>query len=447
MKEVHPMALFRLSVLGPLASREHLAHGELKQIIRQLAATPHHIPGSRRVYLSEKTIEAWYYAYQRDGIDALEPKVRSDCGQSKLPPELQGAIVSAKRDNPKRSIRGIIRLLEMKGLVARGALKPSSVHRLLQRQGISRLQASAAQPEEHRRFVAEFANDLWQGDVMHGPKVSVSGRLRKTYLVSLMDEASRLIAHSAFYLAEGAVQIEGVLKQAILKRGLPKKLIIDNGAAYRATSLQGIGARLGIRLVYCRPYHPEGKGKLEKWHRTVRDQFLSEIDFKQIHGLEDLNARLWAWLEQLYHTTPHSGLDGLTPIGRYRQDLNRIRPLGLLAGKLDTLFYHRHRRKVRKDGTVSFEGHAFEVPYELSGLTIVLVVDPHTAQPLAIESKAGKPLGEITPLDALANNQRRRCRPDPDNSTPTTAPTDSTVELAYAHYNAALNPTANTQED
>ncbi len=159
MKEVHPMALFRLSVLGPLASREHLAHGELKHIIRQLAAIPHHIPGSRRVYLSEKTIEAWHYAYQQAGIEALAPKVRNDCGQSKLPPELQEAIVSAKRDNPKRSIRGIIRLLEMKGLVARGELKKSSVHRLLKSQGISRLQARAAQPEEHRRFVAENAND------------------------------------------------------------------------------------------------------------------------------------------------------------------------------------------------------------------------------------------------------------------------------------------------
>ncbi len=137
----------------------------------------------------------------------------------------------------------------------------------------------------------------------------------------------------------------------------------------------------------------------------------------------------------------------MTPIARYRQDLNRIRPLGLLARKLDALFYHRHTRKVRKDGTVSFEGHAFEVPYELSGHTLVLVVDPHTAQPLAIESKAGKPLGEITPLDALANNQRRRCRPDPENIIPPCAPADSTVELAYEQYNEALKPTANTQED
>lgn len=104
MKEVHPMALFRLSVLGPLASREYLAHGELKNIIQQLAATPYQIPGSKRVFLSEKTIESWYYTYQREGIDAPAPAVRCDMGQSKLPIGLQEAIVQAKRDNPKRSI-------------------------------------------------------------------------------------------------------------------------------------------------------------------------------------------------------------------------------------------------------------------------------------------------------------------------------------------------------
>jgi len=446
MQPIHPVVLFRLSVLGSLASREHLAHGELKPILRQLAAVPHQIPGSRRSYLSEKTIEAWYYAWRQGGIDALNPKQRSDAGLSKITSVLQEAILKAKLDKPKRSIKRIIWLLESKGLAAKNELKKSSVHRLLQSHGLSNLRAVAEPPEEKRRFVAEFANDLWQGDVMHGPKVLLSGRWRKTYLVSLMDDASRLLTHSTFHLAEGALEIEGVLKQAIMRRGLPKKLIIDNGPAYRAHSLQSICARLQIRLVYCRPYHPEGKGKLEKWHRTVRDQFLSELDFKQILSLEDLNARLWAWLERLYHVTPHGGLDGLTPIARYQQDLNRVRPLGPLAHKLDELFYHRHSRKVRKDGTISYAGQTFEVAYELSGKTIVVVVDPHTVQPVNIENKKGKSLGDITPLDAIANNHRRRCRPgvDPDALITAVATTDSTVELAYEQYNesfkSALKP-------
>ena len=88
-----------------------------------------------------------------------------------------------------------------------------------------------------------------------------------------------------------------------------------------------ICARLGIHLIYCRPYAPEGKGKLERWHRTFRDQFLSELDAAQILDLSDLNARLWAWIERLYHLTPHSGLGGLTPLGRYQKDLVKIRTL------------------------------------------------------------------------------------------------------------------------
>lgn len=439
MQEPHPMALFRLSVLGALASREQLAHGELKIILRQLASVSYQIPGTQRVHLSEKTLEAWYYAYQKNGLDGLTPKTRSDAGRSKMAPELQKAILQAKYNQPNRSITSIITLLEMQGIAAKGTLKKSTLHRVLKNAGISRLRADDTVKEEKRSFVAEFANDLWQGDVMHGPKIMLNGRWRKTYLVSLMDDASRLLVHSAFYLAEGAIEIENVLKQAVLKRGLPKKIIIDNGPAYRAKTLQAVCARLHIYLVYCRPYHPEGKGKLEKWHRTVRAQFLAEINMKQIAGLNDLNARLWVWLEKLYHTRVHSGLDGLTPLQRYQQDLNSIRPLGRLAEQLDDLFLHRHTRKVRKDGTVSYEGKRFEVPYEHSGSTISLVVDPLTRQPVGIESKSGQPLDGITPLDAVANNQRRRCRNRPNATTAaemtaettSSAPADSIVELVY----------------
>src|SRR3546814_728183 len=123
----------------------------------------------------------------------------------------------------------------------------------------------SSQLEEKRSFVAEFAGSIWYGDVMHGPAIPVAGRQRKVYLVSLMDDASRLITHSAFCLGETALDIEGVLKQALLKRGVCRKLVVDNGAAYRAQTLQGICVRLGVQLIYCRPYAPEGKGKLERW--------------------------------------------------------------------------------------------------------------------------------------------------------------------------------------
>ena len=138
MNEIHPVALFRYSVLGPLVSRAPLPRGELKATIQELAARHYEIPGSRNSHLSEKTIEGWYYAWRRGGIEALVPKPRSDRGQSKLAPELQEAILAAKRENPRRSIRGIRRLLERRGTVAKDELSRSAIHRLLQAHGLSR---------------------------------------------------------------------------------------------------------------------------------------------------------------------------------------------------------------------------------------------------------------------------------------------------------------------
>lgn len=435
MKEIDPKALFRLSVLGPLVSRERLERGELQQIIRDLARREYAIPNSQRRHLGEKTIEAWYYAWRQNGINGLMHKSRIDRGQSKLPHPIQEAILKAKRENPRRSIRQLRQLLESAGLAARDSLSRSAIHRLLQQHGLSRMTGSASMPEEKRSFVAESAGTIWYGDVMHGPRIPVNGQLRKVYLVSLIDDASRLINHSAFCLGETALDIEGVLKQALLKRGVPIKLVVDNGAAYRAHTLQGICARLGIHLIYCRPYAPEGKGKLERWHRTFRDQFLSELDERHITCLDDLNARLWAWLEHIYHRTAHAGLGGLTPLARYQQDLAKIRSLGQRAAQLDELFYHRLTRYVHKDGTVSYLGKRFEVPYELAGKTVKLVVDPHSGSVVGIENDLGERIGAATPLDAVANIRRVRRKPgNPEAGHEIVCDGPNLVELAYQQY-------------
>jgi len=436
MNDIHPVALFRYSVLGPLISRAELPRGELKATLRELAARHYDIPGSRNSRISEKTIEAWYYAWRRGDIEALTPKARSDRGQSKIAPEVQAAILAAKRENPRRSVRVIRRLLEHRGTVAKGELSRSAIHRLLKAHGLSRPSGSASEPEEHRAYVAEYAGDIWYGDVMHGPQVPIGGRMRKAYLVSLMDDASRLITHSAFCPGETALDIEAVLKQAVLKRGLPVKLVLDNGPAYRAKTLQGICARLGIHLVYCRPYAPEGKGKLERWHRTFRNHFLSELDTSRLRDLGDLNARLWAWLEAVYHQTPHGGLENKqTPLQRYQQDLPRMRTLGTRAARIDELFHHRVTRQVRRDGTVSYQGNRFEVPYELSGKQAMLVVDPHTQQVLGVEDDDGQSLGAATPLDAVANVRRKRRKPQPcEAPSASGSGDDNAVELAHRQY-------------
>ncbi len=401
------IALFRLTVLGPLASRDRLSHGELKTVLHALSSQTYSIPYSNCCRLSEKTIERWYYQWLRGGFDALLPKKRSDQGQTHLDADIQAMIVSWKQDNPARSLNTLIRLLESTGTVARGEISRSTLHRFLQSKQLSKRIVSDANTIERRRFEATHAGEIWHGDVMHGPSL---GR-RKLYLVSLLDDHTRLITHSEFGWGETALDIERALKQAVLKRGLPNRLIIDNGSAYRANTLQFICAKLGIRLVYCPAYEPQGKGKLERWHRTLRDQFLTELKMTAIQTLDDINSRLWAWLEQVYHVTPHEGLDQSTPIQRWRNDLVHVRPLGAYAKRIDDIFCHRITRQVKKDGTVSWKNHLFEVPYECVGERISLVVDPHTQKPLRVETLSGEPLGAAHPLDKHHNCYRKRQRP------------------------------------
>jgi putative transposase len=361
-------------------------------------------------------------------------------------------LLAGKRDNPRRSVRTLRWMLEQEGLVPKDTLSRSAIHRFLQLQGLSRPPGAASEAHERRTFVTEQAGDIWYGDVLHGPRVMFDGRKRKSYLVSLLDDASRLIVHSAFYLAETQLEIESVLKQAVLKRGRPRKIVVDNGAAYRSTSFQGVCARLETQLIFCKPRSPQSKGKLERWHRTLRSQFLSEIALSAPLELSDLNARLWGYLEGVYHKTPHEGLGGITPLNRYQQDLKSIRPLGSLAVHLDEIFYHRIERLVRKDGTVSYEGELFEVPYELVGKTVRLVVDPHRKRVVAVEDREGKQLGVATPLDALANRYRRRNAPAQAQTQGTIdftvkRITPTLVELACAQHYQPITPSEKTADE
>lgn len=429
-KSFNSKALLRLSILGELACRDHLAHGELKAMIKNLARKTYHLPNCKRVHVSEKTIERWYYQWKRKGIDGLMPATRSDKHSCQLPLELQQQILACKKDNPTRSLQTIIAYLEAIGAVQKNSLSRSTIHRLLKKHQLSAREINC-QRIERRAFESTYAGDLWFGDVMHGPSIQTESGRQKVYLVTVMDDASRLICHSAFCLDETAISIEFILKEALLKRGIPKKLLIDNGPAYRSESLQNACARLKIRLIYSRPYEPESKGKLERWHRTFREQFITEIEWQAIHSLDELNARLWVWLEQKYHQTPHSALPAKqTPLARFQQDLLKLQPLGSMAYRVDDYFYHRIQRTVKKDATISYEGQLFEVPFVCVGEKVYLVIDAPTATAKYIESLEHEWLGHVHLLDKQANNNRKRQRPATAEIT-TVTPKISLIETLY----------------
>jgi len=424
------VALFRLSVLGSLTSRIDVRHGELKKLIKAQAEQHFDIPNSKKIKISARTIERWYHLWKKHGLDGLDPKVRKDRGDCKLSEEAKSLILKFKEEDMRRSLTTLLDLIGKQGFKN---LPRSSVHRFLQSQYMSKRVVSDAPTIERRQFLAQYANEIWYGDVMHGPKIMTEKGLKKVYLITIIDDASRLVAHSEFSLNEQAVSIEKILKEAVMRRGLPNRLIVDNGSAYKSSSLQEICARLEIRLIHCRPYEPEAKGKLERWHRTVRDQFINELNLSLIKNLEDINIRILAWVEEIYHKHKHSSLDTQTPLERYRKDVVNIRLLGEKAKCIDEIFYHRIKRHVKKTGVINYNGNEYEVPYEYASTYINLVIDPYIEKPKYLESLEGKKIADVVALNALKNTYRERQRPTEAKPTRKTK-SSSVVEDALESY-------------
>jgi len=210
-------------------------------------------------------------------------------------------------------------------------------------------------------------------DVMHGPAVLVEGKKkRKTYLLATLDDATRLVPFATFALSESTAAFLPVLEQAIRRRGLPKRLYVDNGAVYRSHHLSLVCAKLGVTLIHARPYLPQGKGKIERFFRTCRLQLLPVLGEADMSSVEALNRRLWGWVEGEYHQSPHKGLDGETPADRWARSSDEV----TMCGELGELFLFEQKRRVQKDRTVSLYGVVYEVDAALVGETVTLRFDP-----------------------------------------------------------------------
>ena len=260
--------------------------------------------------------------------------------------------------------------------------------------------------KDRRRFAFALANDLWMSDVMHGPTVFEEDRRRhKTYLIALLDDATRVVPHAAFARSENVAAFLPVFARAIQRRGVPSRLYVDNGSAYRARHLALVCAKLGVTLIHARPYQPQAKGKIERFFRTCRAQLLPTLLEADTRSLDALNRRLWAWLEDEYHETPHRGLEGETPLARWAATAGG---LALPPEQLDELFLFEEKRKVHKDRTVSLRGVVYEVEASLVGEMVTLRYDPTRPTRGVTVVFRDRVVDVAKPVDAYANCFVRR---------------------------------------
>jgi len=395
------VALFRYSIISELVNTKDLDWGEQERLIREKCSRKWSIPFSEKTSVGRTCILNWVKAYKGSNGDirSLYPRDRSDKGKSRsMDDDTCLGLISLRKKMLKATIPVLIDQMEAENLVSPGTeLKQSNVYRFLNQNG---MMEQAPRPEDRRKFEAECPNDLWQSDVMHGPRVLVDGKLRKTYLIAIIDDHSRLIPHAEFYLSEALALYLDALEQAFLKRGLPRKLYVDNGPAFRSKHLEYITACLNVALIHARPYKPQGKGKIERWFKTVRTNFLPR--FKG-HRFFELNEALDIWINDIYHQRKH-GATGQSPFGRFTSNMECLRPA---PENLRDYFRKVARRKVAKDRSITFEGKLYEAPVPLIGKQVELLYHDNDPEHIEIKWK-NKSYGIVRPVDLHVNCRVKR---------------------------------------
>jgi transposase InsO family protein len=382
--------------------------------------------------ISERTLRRWQENYNKDGLMGLEPVGRPEAGTFKaIPGHILDLAMQCRRELPERSVRSIVTILEKEGHIEKGAVSRSTLtHNLLALGHSTKQLRIDSGTRAARRFVRKGRNTLWQSDVKYGPSVpDGKGGKRRTYLATFIDDATRVVCHSEFYLNHRVPILEDCFRKAMLKFGKPDAVYVDNGKEFISRWMRIGCARLGIRHIAARPYSPESKGKVERFNGYT-DQFMQEAALVNLENLLHLNQLYRAWLEEAYQHKGHSSLGGRTPMECFQRDEKRVRFAA--PEECYDAFLHEETRMVDKTGCSSLQnitcdaGMAFirkkvDVLLDPCDLSVVEVwhggVKQLLAKPLVIgeftqtkhQDKSPTEIGRSRLLDAYAaENEKRR---------------------------------------
>jgi putative transposase len=330
---------------------------------------------------SAATLESWYYRLRHHGFAALCRQPRQDKGTRKaLNPEAVAALLAWRQKYPQLTIKLLVRQLLERGTLQAGTFSLPSVYRLLASHHLDARSLKhhplPAPSGPTKAFECARPNELWMTDMMFGPTLKLAtGQVLQTRLFGLLDDCSRLVPHAQYYPGEKLGWFLDCFRQGLARRGFPDKLYTDRGKIFTSYHLQIVCANLEVRLCHAKPYAAWSRGKQERWFRTLQQDFEARLVIEPVHTLEELNTRLWRWIEGEYHQRPHSALDGQTPAERFAQ-----RALALRTADAQTdwegLFLCRAQRRVRRDATFSLEGQLWETPLHLRGQLIQVRFDP-----------------------------------------------------------------------
>lgn len=412
------VALFRYSVIRS-ALDPAITSRERGRRVRALAGQDHLGPDGERVRVSRNTLDRWIRRYREGGFEGLYPDPR--LGVPTTPAEVLELAVALRKEVPERTAAQIAAII-------REARGQSPHERTIQRH-FARLGLRRGHPRPRRaygRFEADEPNDLWVGDALHGP--AVAGR--KAILFAFVDDCSRVVTGYRWGTAEDTVRLEAALRQGVAARGVPAALYVDNGSPFASHQLLRACACLRIAMVHSTPGEPAGRGKVERFFRTVRDQFLVEVEARGVASVAELNRLFVAWVEGVYHARPHSET-GEAPLERF---LRNGPPALPTPEVLREAFLWSERRRVTKAATVSLFGNVYEVDAALVGQHVELVFDPFDLTSVEVRYQA-RPMGVALP-HRVGRHVHPQARPEEPPAPPAATGIDY-LGLVVARYEDA----------
>jgi putative transposase len=381
------IGLFRYALVRDAAD-PGLTGRERGRLVRALADRDHIGPDGRLVRVARGTLDQWIRAYRDGGFDALVPKPR--VVPLRTPAGMLDLAFALKRERPERTAAQVREIMLASAADDDHVPGERTLQTHFARQGLN-VRADGRTPGKvYGRFEAAVRNELWTGDGLHGPRLA-GGQARRAVLLAFIDDHSRLLVGWRWGTGEDVFRLEAALRSGLMSRGVPDAVLVDRGSAFVSSQLLRACAVLGIRLIHASPRAATTKGKIERFFRTVRDQFLVEID----DGIElaELNRLFSAWLEVVYHRRTH-GETGVSPLARFDAAGAPRLPTPAL---LREAFLWSEERTVTKTATVSLHGNQYEVDAALVGRKIELIFDPFDLMRIEVRYQH-RPFGTATPL-------------------------------------------------
>lgn len=401
------IADFRLAVVAELCN-VYLSDKEKKSLLKEKTNRQYVIPGSTKTRISAETIRSWASKYRVHGKEGLLPKQREDRGRPRsFTDEEAQAIIEKLEKKPELTVSSVIKKLRADGVIE-SKISSSALSRFITSNNLTKKERSkVSDDKDQRRFAFEGPLECVQADAMHGFSIpDGKGKKRKAILLAFIDDATRRILYSHFDFSEKSLLFENGISHILKAHGRIGRLYVDNGSTFISNQTKRIVETLGIYIIHSKPYRPQGRGKIERFFRTVRQSFLRLLDEDEIQSLEQLNMLFSNWLETEYHRKIHSSL-GVTPLDAWLSKCERIKRMDPFVD-IDQMFLHKTDRRVYKDSIVSIDGIAFEVPSVLIGRRVDIIYDPRLPVNRITVRYDGKDYGEAKPVDLYANTRIKR---------------------------------------